>query len=66
VQPIELGKTLYVVQEGDNVAIALDDLSAGEAPLKGGRNGALRLTGGWYAAASKSWLKDKVFLTDCR
>jgi len=50
VQPIELGKTLYVVQEGDNVAIALDDLSAGEAPIKGGRNGTMRLTGGWYTA----------------
>jgi len=46
VQPIELGKTLYVVQEGDNAATALDDLSAGEAPLKGGRTGALRLTDG--------------------
>jgi len=46
VQPIELGKTLYVVQKGDNVAIALDDLSAGEAPVKGGRTGTLRLTGG--------------------
>jgi altronate dehydratase len=44
-QPIELGKTLYVVQEGDNVAIALDDISAGEAPLKGGRTGTLALTG---------------------
>ncbi len=65
-QPIELGKALYVVQEGDNAAIALDDLSAGGAPIKGGRNGTLRLTGGWYTAVSKSWLKDKVFLTDCR
>ena len=44
-QPIELGKTLYVVQEGDNVAIALDDISAGEAPLKGGQTGTLALTG---------------------
>jgi altronate dehydratase len=44
-QPIKLGKTLYVVQEGDNVAIALDDISAGEAPLKGGRTGTLALTG---------------------
>jgi len=61
-----LGKTLYVVQEGVNVAIALDDLSAGEAPITGDRNGSLRLTGGWYTAVSKSWLKDKVFLTDCR
>jgi altronate dehydratase len=44
-QPMELGKTLYVVQEGDNVAMALDDLSAGEAPLKGGRTGTLALIG---------------------
>jgi altronate dehydratase len=44
-RPIELGKTLYVVQEGDNVAIALDDVPAGEAPIKGGRTGTLLLTG---------------------
>jgi altronate dehydratase len=44
-EQIELGKSMYVVQEGDNVAIALDDISAGEAPLKGGQTGTLALTG---------------------